>query len=304
MYKEKRRLKNKESNFVSAVVYIHNDEKNIGKFIKGLLGVLNENFKEFEIVCVDDNSTDKSVNTIKDILKKEKVDNTVNLISLSFFHGVELAMNAGIDMSIGDFVYEFDCINMDFEWNMIMQVYRKELEGFDITSAAPDLKGRWSSKLFYWLLKHENENVANMRTESFRLVSRRAINRVNAMNIDIPFRQIAYASSGLNITSISFVPHNTNYNLNIFYRKNLAVNVILIFTSICDKIIVALSVFAAILGLIQMIKRKAGGESKILLSGVFLMLGVIIKYLKVINNFIFKKQHYIVGGVEKINNSI
>lgn len=185
-----------------------------------------------------------------------------------------------------------------------MQVYRKELEGFDITSAAPDLKGRWSSKLFYWLLKHENENVANMRTESFRLVSRRAINRVNAMNIDIPFRQIAYASSGLNITSISFVPHNTNYNLNIFYRKNLAVNVILIFTSICDKIIVALSVFAAILGLIQMIKRKAGGENKILLSGVFLMLGVIIKYLKVINNFIFKKQHYIVGGVEKINNSI
>ena len=53
-----------------------------------------------------------------------------------------------------------------------------------------------------------------------------------------------------------------------------------------------------------MIKRKAGGENKILLSGVFLMIGVIIKYLKVINNFIFKKQHYIVGGVEKINNSI
>lgn len=80
-------------------------------------------------------------------------------------------------------------------------------------------------------------------------------------------------------------------------------NVILIFTSICDKIIVALSVFAAILGLIQMIKRKAGGENKILLSGVFLMLGVIIKYLKMII-FYFKKQHYIVGGVEKINNSI
>ncbi len=285
-------------------MYIHNDERNIGKFINGLLGVLNENFKEFEIVCVDDNSTDNSINIIKDVLKKEKVDNAVNLISLSFFHGVELAMNAGIDLSIGDFVYEFDCINMDFDWDMVMQVYRKELEGFDVTSAAPYLKGRWSSKLFYWLLKRENENIVNMRTESFRLVSRRAINRVNAMNIDIPFRQIAYASSGLKVTSISFVPYNMNYNLNVFYRKNLAVNVILIFTSICDKIAFVFSISSAILGIIQMLKRKVAGENKILLSGIFLILCMIIKYLKVINNFIFKKQHYIVGGVEKINNSL
>lgn len=297
-------MKNKESNFVSAVVYIHNDEKNIRKFFDGLLKFFNSNFKEFEIVCVDDCSIDNSVDIIKKVIKKETMDNTVNLISLSFFHGVELAMNAGIDMSIGDFVYEFDCINMDFDWNMVMKVYRKELEGFDITSAAPVLKGRWSSKIFYWLLKHENENVLNMRTESFRLVSRRAINRVNSMNIAIPFRQIAYASSGLKATSISFVPHNMNYNLNSFYRKKLAMDVILVFTSICEKIAFVFAIFAAILGGIQRLKKKAGGENKILLSGIFLILGMIIKYLKVINNFIFKKQHYIVSGVEKINNSI
>ena len=43
-------------------------------------------------------------------------------------------MNAGIDMSIGDFVFEFDNTILDFNPDMIMEIYRKSLTGFDIVS--------------------------------------------------------------------------------------------------------------------------------------------------------------------------
>ncbi len=51
---------------------------------------------------------------------------------MGYSHGLEASMNAGIDLSIGDFVFEFDSCFMDFDPDVIMQVYRKSLQGFDI----------------------------------------------------------------------------------------------------------------------------------------------------------------------------
>ena len=45
-------------------------------------------------------------------------------------------MNAGVDLAIGDFVFEFDTVCMDYKTELLMQVYRRSLEGFDIVSAS------------------------------------------------------------------------------------------------------------------------------------------------------------------------
>ena len=55
-------MKNKEKNFMSAVVYINNDEKIVKKFLKQLNNVLTENFEKYEIICVNDCSSDKEKN--------------------------------------------------------------------------------------------------------------------------------------------------------------------------------------------------------------------------------------------------
>lgn len=295
-------MKQKESNFISAVVYIHNNENNICQFIDGLLNVIEHNFKSYEIVCVDDNSEDQSVHVLKEYIKNSPIESTINLVSLKFFHGVELAMNAGIDICIGDFVFEFDCLNVDFDWNLVMDIYYKELEGYDITGAAPKLRGRWGSKIFYKLLAIGNKDIPELTTESFRLVSRRAINRVKTMNTVIPFRQVAYATSGLNYTSVCYRPLYTKYKLENNYRRNLAINLILVFTDICENMALVLAFLTALWSGIQLIKKEENGGNKLLLSSFFLMISIIIKYLKIINELIFKKQNYIVSNVEKINN--
>jgi dolichol-phosphate mannosyltransferase len=195
-------LTNKEKNFISAVVYLHNNESLIGNFLQSIDKQLDENFDKYEIICVNDHSTDNSIQEIKKIANCIK--GALSIINLSFYQGLELAMNAGMDLSIGDFVYEFDSIVMDYPIETIMKIYRRSLEGFDIVSVGPQSIERRSSKLFYSVYNKFSNTNYKIRTESFRILSRRAINRVHAMSRTIPYRKAFYANCGLKTDMIIY----------------------------------------------------------------------------------------------------
>ena len=122
---------NKEKNFISAVIYVHNAEKRIEKFLRTVLEVLEENFEHSEIICVNDNSQDNSVDVIKKVSQDATIS-SVSVLNMSYFHGLEMSMNAGMDLTIGDFVFEFDSTVLDFDKEEIMEVYRRSLKGYDI----------------------------------------------------------------------------------------------------------------------------------------------------------------------------
>ena len=115
---------NKEKNFVSAVVYLYNNEREVGGFLKTVNDLLKENFEKYEIVCVNDCSTDGTVKAVENFCEENSVK-SLTVINTSFFQGVESAMVAGVDISIGDFVFEFDSPVVDYAADMIMAVYRK-----------------------------------------------------------------------------------------------------------------------------------------------------------------------------------
>ena len=56
---------NKEKNFVSAIIYVHNAEKRIESFLSTVINTLEANFDHSEIICVNDSSTDDSMPAIK-----------------------------------------------------------------------------------------------------------------------------------------------------------------------------------------------------------------------------------------------
>ena len=148
---------NKEKNFMSAVIYVHNAEKRIEAFLRAVMRVMEDNFEHSEIICVNDDSDDDSVAVIKRV-SKEAQHTSISVLNMSYYHGLEVAMNAGIDLSIGDFVLEFDATILDFEEEEIMKVYRKSLEGYDIVSASPDCKQRATSNVFYYIFNLENQD--------------------------------------------------------------------------------------------------------------------------------------------------
>lgn len=125
----------KEKKFISLVVYLHNVEDYVKYFLNAVIPVCEEHFQEFEIVCVDDGCSDATIEVLKDYLEENKVRAMVNVIHMSFFHGLESAMNAGRDIAIGDFVFEFDDIFVDYDPDMILKTYEKLMEGNDIVAA-------------------------------------------------------------------------------------------------------------------------------------------------------------------------
>jgi polyisoprenyl-phosphate glycosyltransferase len=126
----------KKNKFVSAVAYLYRDEEQVEKFIRILYPILNEHFDHYEIIFANDGCSADSVARIKDFVLKNKIP-AVAFVHMGFHQGIELAMNAGVDLAVGDFVYEFDSLAVDYDQQLIIDIYQNALQGFDVVSAVP-----------------------------------------------------------------------------------------------------------------------------------------------------------------------
>lgn len=309
----------KEKSFVSAVIYAHNAETRIEPFFKAVLPVLQSNFEHFEIICVNDYSEDAGIEKLKTLCKNFKLVG-VSVLNLSRFVGVEAAMRAGVDLSIGDFVYEFDSTILDFEPAEIMRIYRKALEGYDIVSAAPNHKERLSSKAFYRLLRHFGTTERQMVTERFRILSRRAINRISSMNKTVLYRKAAYANCGLKTERLEYSCVSTSFKekpdlRERKYRQELATNSLILLTSIGYQFSMMITLFMMLFSIFMICysvvtylsaNPVAGWTTQILFlsisfSGLFGILTIVIKYLQLLVDLSFKREQYSFESIEKIS---
>lgn len=310
-------MDDKQKSFLSAVVYIHNSEKTIGDFLIMLYQVLVENFEHFEIICVDDSSTDNSVIQVKEAARAMK-GATLNLLYMSYFQGIELSMNAGTDLAIGDYVFEFDTSKCDYDKGLIMEIFRTAQTGFDVVSACPRKKQRFSSAFFYKLFNKGTTGKYEMKTERFRIVSRRVINRVGSMNKTIPYRKAVYASSGLPIKSIVYecvkAQKPEKDKLEDSYRKELAASTLILFTDLGYHFSIHMTLLMMLITLLMGIYAfvfyfcgnpiEGWTTTMLFMSfaffGLFGILTIIVKYLSVIVGLVFKRQQYMVEGLEKL----
>jgi dolichol-phosphate mannosyltransferase len=309
---------NKEKSFVSAVVYIHNDGNRVKDFLGLLVGVLENNFEHSEIICVNDFSTDNGPALIREVANTAKTT-TVSVLNMSYFHGKEMAMNAGIDLAIGDFVFEFDYTLVDFDESLIMDVYRKSLEGFDIVSASPNRKMSLYSKVFYKMYDHFTKVSSGLNAETFRILSRRVINRIDAMNKTTPYRKAVYAACGLKTTVLKYdvlpiVVKRKTPKIEKKYNRGLAIDSLILFTNVgytfskFMTVLMMLSTIAMTLYviLVNIASNPIEGWTTTILFlsfvffGLFAVLTVIIKYLQIIVDLVFKRKTYSFESIEKL----
>lgn len=315
---DKRDKLDKEKNFISAVIYVYNDAERIKNFLLKVNAVFQQNFENYQLICVNDASTDNSLEVIRET-GKSMCQTVLSVVNMSFYQGGELSMTAGIDLAIGDYVFEFDNIVMDYELELMMEVYNRTLSGFDIVNAAPKKSGRITSRLFYSVFNRFSHNPHPLRTENFRMLSRRAINRVHSMSRTIPYRKAAYANCGLKIDTIIY-NNNVNctkaYNKETKYqRKEMAADSLILFTDVAYQMTILAAIFmiAATIGIgaytlynyitVDVISGYTSTMMMIVFGffGVFVMLAVIIKYLSILIGLVFSKQKYTVESVETIS---
>lgn len=310
-------MDNKEKTFVSSVIYVHNAENRIEEFLTAIIHVMEDNFEHSEVICVNDGSSDMSAEKIRSVGKT--ADTTiVSIVNMSYFHGLELAMNAGRDIAIGDFVFEFDNTDLDFIPGFVMDVYRRSLEGYDIVSASPDIREKPSSRLFYNVFDRFTDLSYKMTTESFRVLSRRVINRISSMNKSVPYRKAIYAGSGLKTDNLKYKADRKRSRVSDRsekrYRTGLAMDSLILFTKVGYRfsmvmtfVMMAVSILMvayAVITYIVVHPVEGWFTTIIFLSfaffGLFGILTIIIKYLQLIIDMIFKRKAYSFESVEKI----
>ncbi len=315
--------RNKEKNFISAVIYVHNVEEYVADFLRTVMEVLEEHFEHSEIICVNDHSEDNSVAVIRRVGKEwttmqQPHSMQISVLNMSYFHGVEVAMNAGIDLAIGDFVLEFDTAILDFDKEQIMEVYKKSLEGYDIVSASPDQKQRFSSNLFYNIFNRFGDLSYKLYSERFRILSRRVINRIGSMNKSVPYRKAVYANCGLKTCNIRYsVVDGTRRREDKAerkYRTDLAVDSLILFTEVGYRFSVTMTVIMMLVAIFVALYSAviylfstpvAGWTTTIFFMsfaffGLFGILTIIIKYLQILVDLVFRRKKYSFESIEKL----
>ena len=311
----------REKKFISVVIYLHDVQEYLRSFLDMVIPACEENFEQFEIVCVDDACQDDTIDVLKKYVEEHKVKAIVSIVHMSFFQGLESSMNCGRDIAIGDFVYEFDNIYVDYDTRIIREVYDRMLAGNDIVAASSKGKMRFTSKIFYALYNKTSRGNGKIGPETFRIVSRRAINRIKSMGQYIPYRKAVYANCGLRMDTVLYESRNLmvrKKNKGVSpERTALAVDSFIYFTNVLERVSAVIS--ALFLGLtvgmgIYIVLDMFNSRKPVELwlstvgflalgfFGVFTLLTIILKYLSVMLNLIFRQQRYMVADVEKVVN--
>lgn len=312
-------ITDKEKNFISAVLYVRNSAALVREFLPALYSALDSCFEKFEIICVNDASSDESNKEIEAFSKKVS-GATISVINMASFHGIELAMDAGVDLAIGDFVYEFDSLFGDYDMELVKDVYRMALQGYDIVSAVPQITLGYGSRLFYKVFNQYSLSANRIQQESFRILSRRAVNRVKSLNSTLAYRKAVYASCGLRTGMILYPNVRRGRKIPKEEKKNrgeTAIEALILFTDVVQKLsfyVSAIFLFITVsIGIYTWIiyfsaRKPVEGWTPLMLFlsigffGVFLLQTVILQYLSIILKVVFRKKQYLVESVEKINN--
>lgn len=309
----------KEKKFISLVIYLHNTADYLKYFLDTIIPVCADNFEQFEIVCVNDACQDDTIEVLKKYVEYNELKVMVNVVHMSFFQGLESSMNAGRDIAIGDFVYEFDDIFVDYDPQVIREVYDKLIGGNDIVAASSKGKLRFTSKMFYSLYNNTSRGNGKIGPETFRIISRRAVNRIKSMGQYIPYRKAVYANCGLNMVTVMYESKDSSVRLKnkivASERTALALDSFIYFTNVLERVsavicgafllfTIGMGVYI-ILDMFNKTKPVEGwlstmGFLALGFFGVFALLTIILKYLSVMLNLIFKQQRYLVSDIEKV----
>ncbi len=96
---------------ISIIIPVYNTEKYLKRCLES---VCNQTLKDIEIICINDASSDNSIDILKEF---EKKDNRIKVINLDKNEGVSVARNSGLETARGEylgFVDSDDTVDLDF----------------------------------------------------------------------------------------------------------------------------------------------------------------------------------------------
>lgn len=191
---------------LSVVIPMHNEARNIDALFARLLPVLEAIDPSFEVVCVDDGSRDDTCARLRAINAREP---RVCAISLSRNFGKEVGIAAGLRYARGRAVILMDA-DLQHPPEVIAEMVAKWREGYlmvygvrrDRTTDGP--LRRLLSRAFYRIFDAVSPTRLPAGAGDFRLLDRKAVDALNAMDERTRFTKGLYAWIGFKQTGVMF----------------------------------------------------------------------------------------------------
>lgn len=165
--------------FLSIIIPVYNEEKNIETLLKRLLSVIK--IYDYEIIFVNDGSKDLTTSVIKKNAEKNK---RLKLISFTRNFGHQMALSAGYEASKGDCVISMDADLQDPP-EIIAKMIDQWQKGYKIVYAKREERNvdnyfkRQTALLFYTFINFLSDTPIPNNVGDFRLLDREVIQFLN-----------------------------------------------------------------------------------------------------------------------------
>ncbi|KTC85415.1 putative family 2 glycosyltransferase [Legionella drozanskii LLAP-1] len=162
---------------------MYNEEMVIETYLQETIEVLETHYKNYELILIDDGSTDHTLMRCTPAIKMNK---NIRLISFSRNYGHEIASTAGLDHATGDFVILMDT-DLQHPPHLIPDLVKKAKEGYDVVCASRTNRDhetrfkRVSARVFYRFTRKMTGFDMQGDTGNFRLLSRKVVESLKKM---------------------------------------------------------------------------------------------------------------------------
>ncbi len=304
---------------LSVILPAYNEEKMIRKAVAKIDKVLSDAQINYEIIFVNDGSTDM---TWQEIEAAAKENPNVGGVRFSRNFGKEAAMFAGLSAAKGDCCAVMDC-DLQHPPETLVEMYRLWEQGYEVIEGVKHSRGRESflhrasAGIFYSILSKATK-VDMSRASDFKLLDRRAVNAI----LEMPERNVFFRALsswvGFQTASVEFDVQERTEGESKWSTWSLikyAVRNIVSFSTAPMQCVtvagVAVFLLAVVLGIQTLVRYFSGhaveGFTTVILlilligSVVMISLGIIGYYIARIYEEVKARPRYIIA--EKLENT-
>lgn len=297
---------------LSLVISVYNEEQVLDKFYSAFIDISKRFEWTYELIFVNDGSTDQSLDILRKIASDDKL---VKIVSFSRNFGHEAAMIAGIDYAKGEYII---CMDADLQHPLesIFSIMKKFYDGYDVISmvrvsnVSAGIIKNITSKAFYKIANklsdqlHLEENASD-----FFAIDRRAADvlrnnyRERVRFIRGYVQSVGFKRTTLEYTAAERAAGVSHYSIRKLIR--LSINTIVNFSNAPLKLGITAGVLSMAAAIVMLICTLCASEYSrgvntvitvllLLFAVLFLIVGIIGEYLAIILSEVKNRPIYIV----------
>ena len=194
---------------LSLIVPVFNEGAVLGRFFERVMPIVEATAADYEIICVDDGSSDCSLA----VLARAHLDNPrIKIVTLSRNFGKEAALTAGLEYAGGDAVVPLDADLQDPP-ELIPDLVAKWREGYDHVVAVREDRScdsfakRGTAHLFYRAIGRLSDVPIPAHAGDFRLLDRKVVDALRLLPERTRFMKCMFAWVGFSQATVTYARH-------------------------------------------------------------------------------------------------